>query len=179
MAAAYKSKILTKVISLCHEKKKTSPRLSSIIDDMNHSIRMEQEKKSEIEEDGFVILLQALLKEKMTSEGSVIKICSDNELIDDAIGNSVSPMLVGAGEYGSITPLYLAAEGETITEIPNTNLINGLVILIALYYAFNISYPTTKGRNFFAFIEATLLDNSEDAKKRVSINKILKEMDDM
>jgi hypothetical protein len=87
-------------------------------------------------------------------------------------------MLVGAGEYGSITPLYLAAEGETIIKIPNTNLINGLVILIASYYAFNISYPT-KGRNFFAFVEATLLDNSEDAKKRVSINKILKEMDNM
>jgi hypothetical protein len=70
-------------------------------------------------------------------------------------------MLIGAGEYGSITPLYLAAEGETITKIPNTNLINGLVILIASYYAFNISYPT-KGRNFFAFVEATLLDNSEE-----------------
>jgi hypothetical protein len=85
-------------------------------------------------------------------------------------------MLIGAGDYGAITPLYLAAEGEMITKIPNTNLIDGLVVLIASYYVFNVSYPT-RGRNFFAFVEATLLDNNEDAKKRVSTNKILKELD--
>ena len=88
-------------------------------------------------------------------------------------------MLIGAGEYRSITPFYLAAEGETITIIPNTNLISGgLVILIASYYVFNISHPT-KGRNFFAYVEVTLLENNGDAKKRVSITKNLKEMDNM
>jgi hypothetical protein len=45
MAAAYKAKILTKIISLCHTKK-YSPRISSILDDMEHSTRVEQEKKS-------------------------------------------------------------------------------------------------------------------------------------
>ncbi|XP_028417217.1 uncharacterized protein LOC114543832 [Dendronephthya gigantea] len=132
-------------------------------------------KKTEIEEDGAVMLVQQLLREKTNRYDPVVKICSDDESIDKVIESVVAPKLIGSGQYGSITPLYLVAEGEVIIKFPNTGLINALVVLLAAYYAFNIKYPN-KGRNLFSFIEATLLGNFEDAKKRVSINRLLKDM---
>ncbi|CAB3988510.1 Hypothetical predicted protein [Paramuricea clavata] len=97
---------------------------------MDECIKEDTEKKSDIEEDGSVILLQMLLKEKSTNVEAIIKLCSDNESIDDFIQNTIAPMLIGAGQLGSITPLYLASEGEIIIKFSNTNLINAVVVLI-------------------------------------------------
>jgi hypothetical protein len=85
-------------------------------------------------------------------------------------------MLVGGNVYGSITPLYVVAEGCILLVLNNTNLINGLVSLLATYYVFNIKYPN-KGKNIYSFLEATLLNNVTDARKRVTINKLLQELD--
>ena len=92
------------------------------------------------------------------------------------MGSTVAPVLVAGGTYGSISPLYVAAEGSIVLALTNTNLINGLVSLIASYYVFNIQYPN-KGKNIFAFLEAVLLKNVADARKRVSVNKFMQELD--
>ena len=85
-------------------------------------------------------------------------------------------MLIGSGQYGSINPLYLAAEGEIIARLQKTNLINALVVLVCAYYVFNISYPY-KGRNMYHFLEAVLLQNNNEARKRVTVNWLMQEMD--
>jgi hypothetical protein len=85
-------------------------------------------------------------------------------------------MLIGAGQLGSITPLYLASEGEVIIKFSNTNLINAMVVLIASYYTFNVKYPN-KGKNVYCFLEAILLEKTDEAKRRVAINRLMQEMD--
>ena len=85
-------------------------------------------------------------------------------------------MLIGGGQYGSVTPLYLAAKGSVILKFPNPSLMHALVVLTASYYVFNIQYPAQE-KNMFTFVEATLLQNVDAAKKRVAINKLLQEME--
>ena len=91
--------------------------------------------------------------------------------------SSVAPMLVAGVTYGSITPLYVAAKGSMLV-LTNTNLVNGLVCLIAAYYVFNIQYPN-KGKNIFAFLEAVLLRNVAEARERVSVDKFMQQLDIM
>ncbi|XP_028418061.1 uncharacterized protein LOC114542873 [Dendronephthya gigantea] len=175
MSHIFRNNVKPKIISLAQSKVKAFPGIASILKLMEEETTDSPTKKTEIEEDGAVMLVQQLLREKTNRYDPVVKICSDDESIDKVIESVVAPKLIGSGQYGSITPLYLVAEGEVIIKFPNTGLINALVVLLAAYYAFNIKYPN-KGRNLFSFIEATLLGNFEDAKKRVSINRLLKDM---
>ena len=50
-----------------------------------------------------------------------------------------------------------------------------IALLLGCYYIFNMKYPSTY-KTFFIFLEAIMLDNGSKAKKRVAINKILKEL---
>ena len=58
-------------------------------------------------------------------------------------------MLIGGGQYGSITPLYLAAEGSVILKFPNPSLMHALVVLTASYYVFNIQYPAQEKKHIY------------------------------
>ena len=48
-------------------------------------------------------------------------------------------------------------------------------VLMGTFYIFNIECPT-KARNTYVFLEATFLENKKKAKKRVVIQKLLKEL---
>jgi hypothetical protein len=86
--------------------------------------------------------------------------------------------MIGAGQYRSIhsiAPLYLASEGEVVFKLGNTNLVRCLLTLTAAFYVFNMKYPN-RGKNMYEFVEATLLNNTDNAKKRVTINMLLQNM---
>ena len=50
-----------------------------------------------------------------------------------------------------------------------------LAILMACYYIFNIDYPAQL-KNVYLMLEATMMDQPQEAKKRVVENKFLQEI---
>ena len=50
----------------------------------------------------------------------------------------------------------------------------GLVLLIGIFYVFNVEYPA-KAKGVFIFLKALLLENDTEAKKRVTVQKTMKE----
>lgn len=101
----------------------------------------------------------------------------DDECIDEAIMKSVTPRLVGAGELDNITPLYIVAEGKIMAKLSgiSAGLPMPLILLMGTYYIFNVVYPA-KAKNLFLFLEAVLLQNTAEAKKRVAVQRFLKEL---
>ena len=101
----------------------------------------------------------------------------ENESIDKSIQESVFPRLVVSGNLADIDPLYIAAEGRVIVKLGGLNIgmPMALALLMGTFYIFNIEYPT-KARNTYVFLEATFLENKKEAKKRVVIQKLPKEL---
>lgn len=60
---------------------------------------------------------------------------------------------MGSGELSNIDPLYIAAEGKAITKLSGTSvgLPMALVLLMAVFYIFNIEYPA-KAKNIYIYI---------------------------
>lgn len=85
-------------------------------------------------------------------------------------------MLIGGGSCGSINPLYIVAEGTIVLSLTNIGLAGSLALLVAIFYVFNIEYPRS-GKTVFEFIEAALLDNTQQARKRLFINKFLQDLE--
>lgn len=79
------------------------------------------------------------------------------------------------GSLSSIDPMYVAAEGVVLLRLCNMSLSKALAVLVGAYYVLNMEYPAW-ARNFFIFLEAILLNNTQEAKKRVAINKFFKEL---
>ena len=50
-----------------------------------------------------------------------------------------------------------------------------LILLLRVFYIFNIEYPA-KAKRMYIFLEAMLLDNNNNAKKSVVVQKCLKEI---
>ena len=85
---------------------------------------------------------------------------------------------MGAGELDEINPLYIVAEGKVVAALSGNcmGLPMALIFLIGTYYIFNIEYPA-KAKNLFSFLEAVLLENSSETRKRVVVQKFLKELE--
>lgn len=67
------------------------------------------------------------------------------------------------------------SEGVIIAKLNNVGLATALSLLVGIYYIFNMQYPPS-GKNFFLFLEAILMNNTVEARKRVSVNKLLKDL---
>ena len=96
------------------------------------------------------------------------------EDIDDEIRKTTAPRLIGSGGLATIKPLYLVAEGVIIAKLNNVCLATALSILVGVYYIFK-DYQSGR-KNFFIFLEAALMDKTSEAKKRVAINKLFKDL---
>jgi acetyltransferase-like isoleucine patch superfamily enzyme len=98
--------------------------------------------------------------------------------MDKVIKEAIAPMLIGSGCCAYLDPLYIAAEGEIVLRIipGRMNLVQSVVMLMGVHYVFNVKYAK-EGKNFFAFMEAVLLNNCDIAKKRVVVNKVLQDLD--
>lgn len=57
-------------------------------------------------------------------------------------------------------------EGVDILKLGATSMANALGLLVACFYVFNMAYPANSG-NVYYFCEATLLDMTNEANKRV------------
>ena len=72
----------------------------------------------------------------------------------------------------SLDPIYLAVEGQTIGGALKTHsLVEVPIVLIAVYYTFNIHYPTYC--NVYPFLEAVLFDNNHIIKGKVVVHKVI------
>ena len=100
----------------------------------------------------------------------------EDDSIDEMIACTVAPRIIGTGKCGSLNPLYIVAEGIEILSLSKMSLVNALVLLVAVYYVFNIQYPKT-GKNNLEFVEYTLLGNHFQTRNKVTINKFLKELE--
>ena len=59
---------------------------------------------------------------------------------------------MGSGELSGINPLHIAADGKAMTKLSGTSveLPMALVLLMGLFYIFNIEYPAkTKKKNIY------------------------------
>lgn len=107
----------------------------------------------------------------MQGNGLSISILQDDDEkgIDMYINNSTSPRIVGSGDILRPDPLYICMEGKTVVgPLKNATLLDAAVLLLACYYAFNMQYPQQK--NVFFFLEAVLLDKTDDLKGRISFS---------
>ena len=52
----------------------------------------------------------------------------ENESIDDISSKCSTPKLIGAGDLGEITPLYIVAEGAVILKLNNMSSAQALVL---------------------------------------------------
>lgn len=80
-----------------------------------------------------------------------------------------------SGSLSCLDPIYIAAEGMVVCRLCNVGLATALALLVGSYYIFNMEYPSWS-RNVFLFVETMLMDNCKESKKRVAINKFLKEL---
>lgn len=86
------------------------------------------------------------------------------------------PRLVGSWSGGEVNPLYIVVEGKkTFTITPNMAITTAIALLIGTYYIFNIEYPAA-GRSTYTFLEAVLLGKDKEARKRVTIQKLLSDL---
>lgn len=93
------------------------------------------------------------------------------------IKESVAPQLIGGGEIGDMMPLYLVVERKVMLKINSgISIAQALAMLMACYYIFNIEYPTSL-KSVFVMLEATIMGQPHEAKKRVVVNKFLQELE--
>ena len=76
-------------------------------------------------------------------------------------------------------PLFIAVEGQRfldLSTVTRDRLPMAVVLLVATFYILNMEYAPGAS-NVYAFLEAVLLNRPQEAKKRVSVQKLMKEMD--
>ncbi|XP_033110646.1 sterile alpha motif domain-containing protein 3-like [Anneissia japonica] len=135
-------------------------------------------RQSEIEGMACLIAVPILLRET-GPDSAVLKICSENESIDQSIKESIFPRLVGSSSLEDIDPLYIAAEGKIISKLSGLNVDAAVAIalLMGAFYIFNVQYPN-KSKNTYIFLESKILQNkTKEANRRVIVQKLLKELE--
>ena len=91
---------------------------------------------------------------------------------DKCVDETTFSRIIGSGEFWSLDPLCIAAEGEhLITLSAGSSMANALGLLFSVYYVFDIAYPA-KASNVYFFCEM-LISIEQDAKKRIAINKFI------
>ena len=96
----------------------------------------------------------------------------EEESFDKCVDETKFPRIIGSGEFWSLDPLCIAAEGEELITLgAGSSMANALGLLLSVYYVFDIAYPA-KASNVYFFCE-TLIGIEQDAKKRIAINKFI------
>ena len=96
----------------------------------------------------------------------------EEESFDKCVDETKFPRIIGSGEFWSLDPTCIAAEGEELITLgAGSSMANALGLLLSVYYVFDIAYPA-KASNVYFFCE-TLIGIEQDAKKRIAINKFI------
>ena len=89
----------------------------------------------------------------------------EEESFDKCVHETTFPRIIGSGDFWSLDPLCIAAEGEELVMLDaGSSMANALGLLLAVYYVFDIAYPA-KASNVYFFCE-TLIGIEQDAKKK-------------
>lgn len=74
-------------------------------------------------------------------------------------------------------PLFIVVEGQLdLSSVTNNRIPMAVVLLFGTLYVLNVEY--TQGvSNVYAFLEAIMLSRPQEAKKRISVQKLIKELD--
>lgn len=103
----------------------------------------------------------------------------DDESIDAEIAKTTYPRLIASGDLAQVDPLFIAVEGQRfldLSSITHGQIPMAVVLLVGTFYVFNMEY-TPGVSNVYAFLEAILLSRPQEAKKRISVQKLIKELD--
>ena len=106
----------------------------------------------------------------------MVIVFKDDDSIDTEIKKNTYPRLIGSGELGDINPLVIAAEGNVFIDVSKLMIPKAVSLLVGIFYLLNMQY-TPGATNIYAFIEAILMETGQDARKRVSVQKFIKELD--
>ena len=97
-------------------------------------------------------------------------------MIDEAIETTRFPRILGSGDLSSLDPFLIAAEGKVVSKLSASVTVPLAVsLLLGVFYILNMEY-TPGVRNIYAFLESILLIKPEQAKKRITVQKLLKEL---
>lgn len=75
-------------------------------------------------------------------------------------------------------PLFIAVEGQILLElssVTNNQIPMAVVLLVGTFYVLNMEY-TPGVSNVYAFLEAIMLSRPQEAKNRISVQKLIKEL---
>jgi len=76
----------------------------------------------------------------------------EEESFDKCVNETTFPRIIDSGEFWSLDPLCIAAEGEDpITLVAGSSMANALGLLLSVYYVFDIAYPA-KASNVYPFV---------------------------
>ena len=90
-------------------------------------------------------------------------------MIDEAIQTTRFPRIIVSGDLSSLDSLVVSKLSASVT-VPLA-----VSLLLGVFYILNMEY-TPGVRNIYAFLESILLIKPEQAKKRITVQKLLQEL---
>ena len=83
----------------------------------------------------------------------------------------MEPRLVVFTDNGQLSQLLICAEGEVLFEVPGNRLIDGIIVLMAVYLVFNSAYPKQYRQTLYFFEDILMgwaANKSDPTKDRPS-----------
>ena len=69
--------------------------------------------------------------------------------MDQAIGETTSPRIIGSGEFWCLEPLCIAVEGKEVVTLGSKSMGNALGLLIACFYVLKHKIPLEMHKYIF------------------------------
>ena len=90
-------------------------------------------------------------------------------MIDEAIQTTRFPRIIVSGDLSSLDSLVVSKLSASVT-VPLA-----VSLLLGVFYILNMEY-TPGVRNIYAFLRSILLNKPEQEKRRITVQKLLKEL---
>jgi hypothetical protein len=105
------------------------------------------------------------------------KATMSEESIDGEILKTTYPRLIASGDIGMLDPVLIAAEGYILVDLSQSHLCKPCTHGCGapgwyLIYLLNVEY-TPGVSSVYAFLEAALLNNLKQARKRSSVQELI------
>ncbi|XP_028414214.1 uncharacterized protein LOC114537272 [Dendronephthya gigantea] len=155
-----------------------SKSIKQLVSAMKAMLLEDPNRREDIESTVVALILQSQLKEKSCgSRNLFFMICSDDDSIDEEVAKTTYPRVVASGDLGSLNPIYIAVEGQIYLDLSGKRIPVCMVVALVMnsFYILDMEY-TPEVSNVYAFLEATLMGKHGDAKKRISVQKFIKEL---
>ena len=78
----------------------------------------------------------------------------------------MEPRLVVFTDDGALSQMVICAENRTVVEVPGEQLVDGIVFLMASYYALNVAYPKPY-RSLLFFFQDILMQKPDTGNRPI------------